>query len=435
MPAIIALFVIIILINLGGGLAQGKSTSSNEIKGSTTSEQTVKATRSTKLKEVEVEDFRTPTIETLSAQDIESRKANLRGKVNMYSHKNGLVFAVYGYNAKDVSGYTNKYNTYSEIPTSENDRARSVLIASKAKTGLNDYRRSVSNLVANTNYYYKICIEHDGYLNTRQITCGSTKTFNTNPSSFSSNAFTKPRLSLSSATYIEDTEATLSGSVSMNSGIDGIVFFVYGEKQSLIKSVEELDRYSEVKEADENLQKIRVGAGVRGNANYSQIVKDLEKDTTYYYRICAEYDGEDSGMTCTSVRNFTTDGRDKSSLPFVKTNTASFISNEVKLSGVVEMNDFFDGIAFFVFGTDESKINNVSTLTSFSGVKQNGDKIQKILVDSDADGKNTYTKNLADLNSGEHYFYRICVEYKNEDAKGRLVSFLQCGSTGHFLAK
>lgn len=457
MPLAIAAFGVLILLSFSGGLAlsqdvdpseervilsteeaqtqtqaQTKMEEPRSISSNRLSRSSARQSRSTsKLTEEKVVDFRIPIVETAQPQNIEGRSADFRGQVNMYSQKDGTVFAVYGYNARDVSSITNQYISFDKIPELNNDRVRVTLIDRRA-AGIKEYSRRVSGLVPDTVYYFKLCVEHNTLFNTKKITCGATRSFSTNPSSGRSNNFNESRVSLYSALNITAYEAILGGEVRMNDGVNGIVFFTYGESESRIRAVENFSKYSSVREDDEDLQKVRVGANVRGNAEYEYKIDDLDRGTKYYYRICVEYDGERDGLVCSSVRNFTTDSRDRSSIPFAETKTPVRVGNQIRLGGLIEMNDFFDGIAFFAFGTDETKINNVSSSNSFSGIRQYGDELQRILLDSDADGNNDYSKTLDYLKSGTKYFYRICVEYEAEDERNRVDTFLRCGLVKSF---
>ncbi len=453
MPLAIAAFGILILLSFSGGLAQSESFNSSEERvvsddrnttfrerntdtGLRTTNNTNRSFNSASLVGQTQTEYLTPVVETVSAQDIEDRNVSLRGRVNMYSQKEGRVFAVYGYSARDVSNFTNNYQEYEQIPETNNDRARARLLDYRAREGVNDYNQSVYGLIVNTTYYFKVCAEHDVSLNKKKITCGAVKSFSTNPSTYSGysgNYFSYPNVSVGSVTNIGSNEANFSGEVSMNDGIDGIVFFVYGESETRIRAVQDFDDYSDVREFDEDLQRARVGVGVRGRAEYQYEVEDLDRGTKYFYRICAEYDGERDGLVCSSVRNFTTDSRDRSSLPFVRTDTSSRVGlNGIRLKGLVEMNDYLDGIAFFVIGTSESRIDDVVTNDSFARIRQNGDEIQKILVDADADGNNNYSEVIGNLNPAANYFYRICVEYEAEDDRNRIDTFLRCGTVKSF---
>lgn len=382
----------------------------------------------------EVVDLRPPSIEVMSAQNIEDNSATIRGVVDMRGAKDGLVFTVYGYSENDVQAIGGQYNTYADIPELNNDRARTFVLDRRAKQ-LEEYDRRVTRLVPDTDYHFKLCVEYKTLFDNKLIKCSDTKSFNTNPTNIRSNNFALPSVSLNRVLNIDAGGALLSGSVRMNDGIDGKVFFVHGEYLPLIREVEDVKDYSAVREFGRDLQKNRVATGVRGRGEYSYELDDLDSNTVYYYRMCVEYDGQRDGIRCTSVRNFTTNSRNQSIVPYVETRTVVMTANTVSIPARAEMNNFNDGIVFLVLGTDIKQVTRSVEASSFSRLRQYGDSIQKILLDSDLDGKKTYTKTFFDLNIGDTYFYRTCVEYESRDEYNRVDIFLQCGEVKSFVAK
>jgi hypothetical protein len=370
----------------------------------------------------------------MSAQNIEDYSATIRGVVNMRGATGGLVFTVYGYSQKDVQAIGGQYNTYADIPKLNNDRARTLVLDQRAR-GLEEYDRRITELIPDADYYFKLCVEHKTLFDNKVIKCSNTKSFNTNPANIRSNDFSLPSLSLGRILNIDAGGALLSGSVQMNDGVDGKVFFVYGEDQAMIGGVEDVKNYSAVREFDSDLQKTRVAAGVRGRAEYNYELDDLDSDTVYYYRMCAEYDGQRAGVRCTGVRNFTTNSRNRGIVPYAETRVAILTTNTVSIPARVEMNNFIDGIVFLVLGTDTDRVTQSAQARSFSSLRQSGDSVQKILLDTDLDGKKTYTKTFFDLNATETYFYRTCVEYEARNQYNREDIFLQCGEVKSLVAR
>ena len=96
------------------------------------------------------------------------------------------------------------------------------------------------------------------------------------------------------------------------------------------------------------------------------------------------------------------------------------------------MQDYNDGHVFLVYGINETSIERVSDLTSFTRVSQSGDSLQKVSLDVNFDGRDTLTKNNVDLLVGTDYSYRFCIEYEGEDQYDRDTLYLSCSETRSF---
>lgn len=377
-------------------------------------------------------DYRLPSAETIAVRNITYNNAELRGEVNMYSYTKGTAFFVYGYNQKMVNNLITQYKTFALIPKLETDAVRIYKLDANAN-GLKIYNRRVSGLVQNTKYYYKLCIEYKNLAGGAVIKCGQLETFTTNFKDPRTNKFSPARVGINSATLINAYDATISGTVTMNDAIDGVAFFVYGTDQDYIQGVDKyFKKYAKVKQDREALQKIRVSLGMRGKGKFTELITDLERDTKYFYRLCVEYDGNQTGLTCSTTRNFTTDARDLSDIPSAVTGASLVGGTTAKLLGSAYMRDYHDGLAFFVYGTDEAKISALGGLGSFNRISQTIDKLQRVSVDNDFDGNSTFNLLVKDLKIKSRYFYRLCVEYQAEDKNNREQLFLACGATKSF---
>ncbi len=377
-------------------------------------------------------DYSLPTVETIAARNIEVNSAEFRGEVNMHSYTKGVAFIVYGYNQTKVNNLTNQYKTFASIPKLETDAVKIYKLDANANA-VKTYSRRISGLIQNADYFYKLCIDYTNLAGKSVIKCGALENFSTNPKDPRSNKFASARVSTYAATFVNAYDATISGSVTMNDAEEGIVFFVYGEDQDYINGVDTyFKKYSAVKEDKEDLQKIRVSVGTKGKAKFTQLIEDLDKGTQYFYRMCVEFDGNEAGLICSNTKNFTTDARDLGNIPSVLTNGNIAYSTEAKLFGSASMLDYHDGVAFFVYGTDEAKIKALGGLGSFNRISQSIDKIQRVSVDNDFDGKDSFSLQVKDLKTNSKYFYRLCVEYKTEDEKNREQLYLACGLTKTF---
>ena len=256
-----------------------------------------------------------------------------------------------------------------------------------------------------------------------------------NARSGSSNDGDEPEVTTEDARSITSTSAYLEGEVDMNDFRNGKVFFVYGEDEDQIEDVEDdYDSYSDVDEDGDDLQKILVDSDLDEDDDYSKKVSNLDRNTDYYFQICVEYEDEDDDDTleCGGVEEFDTDSGSSSNddEPDVETLSATNITDDsAKMRGEVDMNDFEDGLVFFVYGEDEDQIEDVEDdYDSYSDVDEDGDDLQKRKVDSSLDGDATYTLNVSGFDDETDYYFQICVEYEDDDNDEVLV----CGGVEDF---
>lgn len=217
-----------------------------------------------------------------------------------------------------------------------------------------------------------------------------------------------------SATSIDDDAATLRGSIDFNSSDYAYVWFEYGEDDN------DLDDDSTQIRLDDN-----------DDEDFSIRIRGLDNNQRYYFRAVGE--DEDGDEDYGSIRNFRTDrngGSGNDDEPDVTTNSATSIgSDDATLRGEVDMNDFNNGVVFFVYGEDENQIDDVEDdYDTYSEVDEDGDDLQKVRVDSDLDGRQTYTRRVSNLDGNTDIYFAICVEYEDEDDD----DVLKCGTTRNF---
>ncbi len=245
----------------------------------------------------------------------------------------------------------------------------------------------------------------------------------------------EPDVSTDSAKSIKSDSAVLRGEVDMNDFEDGEVFFVYGEDEDMIEDVEDdFDSYSDVDEDGDDLQKIRVDSSLDGDEEYEKKVTNLRKNTKYFYQICVGYEDEDDDdvLKCGGVEDFKTgsSGGSSDDEPDATTKSATNIDDdEATLRGDVDMNDFDNGRVFFVYGEDETQVEDIEDdYDTYSDIDEDGDDLQKVLVDNDLDGSDSYTENVTDLNDDTDYFFQICVEFEDDGGDDKLI----CGGVEEF---
>lgn len=116
--------------------------------------------------------------------------------------------------------------------------------------------------------------------------------------------------------------------------------------------------------------------------------------------------------------------------PDVETRSADDVSdNNARLRGSIDMNDFDDGEAFFVYGTDRNQVEDVEDdYDSYGDVDTDGERLRKVMVDSSADGSRSYETRVSGLNDDTRYYFAMCVGYEDEDNDDTII----CDSTLNF---
>tara|TARA_B100000745_G_scaffold267052_1_gene192608 strand:- start:1416 stop:2231 length:816 start_codon:yes stop_codon:yes gene_type:complete len=219
-----------------------------------------------------------------------------------------------------------------------------------------------------------------------------------------------------SATNIEEDEATLRGEVDFNNEDEATVYFEYGKSSSNLK----YDTTHLVLDEDDD------------DEDYQQIITDLDEDTKYYFRAVAEDENGDEDYG--KILSFRTDENGSSSnnddYPEVDVDSATNITDDsAKLRGEVDMNDFKNGLVFFVYGEDEDQVDDIADdYDTYSEVDEDGDDLQKIRIDYDLDTDATFYANVSGLNDDTDIYFNLCVEFEDEDDDDRIV----CGDTEDF---
>jgi hypothetical protein len=222
------------------------------------------------------------------------------------------------------------------------------------------------------------------------------------------------RVSTQSASSINKDSAVLRALIDMNNENEGKLFFEYGT------SFGNLSKDSDTVSLDEDDD---------GDV-LEEEVSGLEDNSRYYFRAVVEDENGDKRYGATL--SFVTDDNRSSNNdePSLRTQSAQNIdSDSADLRGEVDMNDYENGKAFFVYGEDESQIEDVeSDFDTYTAIDEDGDDLRKVEVDTDVDGTESYTKNVSGLSDNESYYYAMCVEYDDADKDETLV----CGAVKSF---
>jgi len=444
MPYLILGVLVLLVLGAGGGIGLTQTNAQSEsgrvlVSGGETakSEASVVSTKgvnkttaakpTTSVTTQLIIDTRLPKVTTIAAQNVSSKSATTRAEVNRYGQKGERVFVVYGYDERSVRNVISKYKSFADIPILTSDKVRVRSIDTNIAVE-ESYATPLSALIDDITYFYTYCFEYE-----RGMTCGTVRTFKTVEANYRSDSFKKPTLTLSAIKNIEAYSADVSGSYRMNDGENGVVFLVYGENKASVDAVAKERTYRAVDENGENLQKVRLAARTIGTGQFSYTISDIDRATQHFYRVCVEYISDDiDGMNCSYTSSFTTDKRDQSDKPTITISNAIAAVRIVSLSSAVRMNDFNDGHAFFVYGTKESSVQGVSAVSKFTSIRQSGDSLQLVSLDTDVDGSQSFSKSIRDLLSQTKYFYRSCVEYAEENDRGYATLHLSCSDVKSF---
>lgn len=213
------------------------------------------------------------------------------------------------------------------------------------------------------------------------------------------------------AVDIEEDSAALRGRLYIGTSDEAEVWFQYGETRY------DLDEATDKETFDDN------------DARYlfSSDVTDLDENSRYYFRAVGEDDNGD--VDYGAIYTFRTDDADDE-LPDVDTDQAEDITEDAaELHGSVDMNDFDDGRVFFVYGEDESLVEDIAEdHDSYSAIDEEGDDLQKVTADTNLDGSSNYQLDIDDLDSDTDIYFSLCVEFEDEDDDDMLV----CGDVEAF---
>ena len=117
--------------------------------------------------------------------------------------------------------------------------------------------------------------------------------------------------------------------------------------------------------------------------------------------------------------------------PDVRTDRATDIRRTgAEISGSVDMNDYRNGLVFFVYGEDSDLVEDIPyDFDQYDDIDEEGDDLQVIRIDSDLDDDDSYEKRLVGLDDNTDYYFSLCVEYDDQyyDEK-RII----CGRTREF---
>lgn len=214
------------------------------------------------------------------------------------------------------------------------------------------------------------------------------------------------------AVDVDETEATLRGRMDFGDEDELTVWFEYGSARTNLNQDSTKETYDD-----------------SDNENFEIDIADLDDNRRYYFRAVAE--DEDGDKKYGMILSFSTDSdSSRADEPVAITRTAQDITDDsAELNGSVDMNDFSDGIVFFVYGEDDNQIDDVENdFDTYADIDEDGDDLQTVRVDTDLDDADSYAEDIGGLNEDTTIYFRICVEYEDEDDN----ETLECGSVRSF---
>lgn len=247
-----------------------------------------------------------------------------------------------------------------------------------------------------------------------QVLGASYNPYNSN-NTYSSNGLYNVVAGTSFVRYDNDDDITLNGTIDLNHAPYGYMWFEYGENNRL----------------DSNTTRRQTSR----SGSFSTTVRNLERNEAFSYRAVTESPSgvRDYGVTRYFYISGSSNNRNNNNNddePDANTDGADDVDEDsAELNGDVDMNDFNNGVVFFVYGEDEDQIEDVERdYDSYSDVDTDGDDLRKVRVDTDLDGDDDYSRRVTSLDDDTRHYYQICVEYEDDDDD----DVLECGGVEDF---
>lgn len=165
------------------------------------------------------------------------------------------------------------------------------------------------------------------------------------------------------------------------------------------------------------------------NVSFTFTAPDIDSSGTYYYRAVAEdasgryAEGALKSFTYSSVGGHSSsNSSNNDDEPEVSNDDVTSVdSDSARISGRVDMNDFENGIAFLVYGEDESRVEDVADEDRYSDVSTYSYELRKVSLSTNLDSDRDFSTTISGLHDDTEYFYRFCVQYEDNDNDDRLV--------------
>ena len=211
---------------------------------------------------------------------------------------------------------------------------------------------------------------------------------------------------------ITKDSADLRGDIDMKDYNNGFVFFVYGQRESYVRDVEDENSYSSIHNDGQYIRKVSVASDLDTRDSYTKNVDGLESSERYYYRICVEYTNANGNpdLACGSVKYFNTDsGENTHHNVDIRTEGYSNVTS----SSATVCGNLIDN------GGDSSVLRWMEYRRSSTSWTQTGSRHSS---------EGYYCTNMTNLRPSTRYYYRACTQfdcgnekYFTTDNKGAVV--------------
>jgi uncharacterized repeat protein (TIGR01451 family) len=290
-----------------------------------------------------------PSVDTLSATNVDEDSATLRCDVNPNNDDTDVWFE------------------YGEDSGMDEDTSKRSIGDGDDKERVS---RSISGLEEDEEYYFRCVAEND-----EGKTYGDVKTFYTDDNGSSDD---RPDVETLSAQDVDEDSATLRCDVEINAD-EAEIWFEYGEDSGMDE-----DTSKRTIDDDDN--------------EYERVVTGLDEDERYYFRCVAE---NDEGKTYGDTKTFTTDDdSNDGDRPDVETLSATDITEDsARLRCDVDPNDL-DTDVWFEYG--ETTSMNDDTYKQYVDGDDRSERVDKIISNLDA-RTIYYYRCVADNDEGKSY--------------------------------
>jgi len=223
-----------------------------------------------------------PSISRLGITPVWADEVLLNATVQMNDFVEGEVYLLYGESEVRVTEATTIEN-YRSIREAEADLQKQRI--EYDLRGTRSFAARLTELEPETTHYYTWCVSYDGLDD--GVVCTYVRSFITHHQDFGKTpGVTKV------VPVVGVDKVSLSGVVDMRDFRNGQVFFVYGTDQSRLSRLGGEGELSNIYQSGDRLQVSIQDNDLDDSDSYTENITGLVVDTTYYARLCVEYENQ-----------------------------------------------------------------------------------------------------------------------------------------------